>query len=759
MKSIEDQDDGDGGSKHPKEKQQKLISSVCVVEATDIVKADATGKSDPYVKFSIGTVCDSMLHYGAVNTKTLFQTNYIFQTLNPKWNKTFAIDIEEVSQCIESNSYPLHIVVELWDHDQIISGGCQIDFNPSDDLIGYARIPLHYLMRISSQQDSGIGEMADHKPVKEWFSLFLPRTIGKEDVDQDNVEKFHNTEYAGKILLEFKPVNIDANDRRLAALSMFRNYDLNEQLNVLHLQTITEKNAYLEGVPGLYSKEIRHEQIVQLMRNVYLYGTFVTNSGQRSIESSDGKRPSSVVAREGNLVVTSHRLLFVPKEIQEGKPSRNLLLPQLKDGVLQIYIGAVKKIEVDKSATKLRIITHDLRSFEVFVIAKDNNAKATVAAINLIADHIFWSLQEDNFYCHDNTMLRITDSEDKDIEKGDGMLRGSDIYTDTYSLTAEFQRQFSTSVEDLQKWKKSELNVGSKGRLCDTYPDVLYFPSDVSDETLRQAANFRKKNRLPALTYFHAKTGGILCRCSQPKAGIGGFHSSKTDIELVKKIALASRGVNENKTKQIFIIDCRSKLIATTNSLAGGGTEKLKWYEEKDQISAAHHYCKIDNIHEMRKSLNKLSSLLAHHVREVNPEDESKNRDEKLGATKPQTGWTEELRNSSWFHHLKLTIDAGVLGYEKLKQGFSVLVHCSDGWDRTAQVSSLIQVFADPYYRTQKGFCTLVAKEFCAFGHKFRDRGGYGHEIREESPIFLVSILKHFLVPRYWHRLTHESML
>ena len=77
----EDQDD-DGSSKRPKEKQQKLISSVCVLEATDIVKADATGKSDPYVKFSIGTVCDGMLHYGAVNTKTLFQTNFIFQTLN-----------------------------------------------------------------------------------------------------------------------------------------------------------------------------------------------------------------------------------------------------------------------------------------------------------------------------------------------------------------------------------------------------------------------------------------------------------------------------------------------------------------------------------------------------------------------------------------------------------------------------------------------------------------------------------------------------
>ena len=58
---------------------------------------------------------------------------------------------------------------------------------------------------------------------------------------------------------------------------------------MLHLQTITEKNVYLEGGARLYSKEIGHEQIVQLMRNVYLHGTFVTKSGQRSIKSSTEK--------------------------------------------------------------------------------------------------------------------------------------------------------------------------------------------------------------------------------------------------------------------------------------------------------------------------------------------------------------------------------------------------------------------------------------------------------------------------------------
>jgi hypothetical protein len=35
-----------------------------------------------------------------------------------------------------------------------------------------------------------------------------------------------------------------------------------------------------------------------------------------------------------------------------------------------------------------------------------------------------------------------------------------------------------------------------------------------------------------------------------------------------------------------------------------------------------------------------------------------------------------------------------------LLNGKNVLVHCSDGWDRTSQLSSLSQLLLDPYYRT-----------------------------------------------------------
>lgn len=34
------------------------------------------------------------------------------------------------------------------------------------------------------------------------------------------------------------------------------------------------------------------------------------------------------------------------------------------------------------------------------------------------------------------------------------------------------------------------------------------------------------------------------------------------------------------------------------------------------------------------------------------------------------------------------------------RDGRPVLVHCSDGWDRTPQIVALSKILLDPYYRT-----------------------------------------------------------
>ena len=38
------------------------------------------------------------------------------------------------------------------------------------------------------------------------------------------------------------------------------------------------------------------------------------------------------------------------------------------------------------------------------------------------------------------------------------------------------------------------------------------------------------------------------------------------------------------------------------------------------------------------------------------------------------------------------------------KHKSSILVHCTDGWDRTAQLAALAMLMLDPYFRTIRGF-------------------------------------------------------
>jgi len=37
---------------------------------------------------------------------------------------------------------------------------------------------------------------------------------------------------------------------------------------------------------------------------------------------------------------------------------------------------------------------------------------------------------------------------------------------------------------------------------------------------------------------------------------------------------------------------------------------------------------------------------------------------------------------------------------KSMLNGQNVVVHCSDGWDRTSQLATLTQIILDPYYRT-----------------------------------------------------------
>jgi len=93
---------------------------------------------------------------------------------------------------------------------------------------------------------------------------------------------------------------------------------------------------------------------------------------------------------------------------------------------------------------------------------------------------------------------------------------------------------------------------------------------------------------------------------------------------------------------------------------------------------------------------------------------------------------------TGWLQHQRTILEAITQAAQNMRAGYTILCHCSDGWDRTTQVVAGVQLLLDPYYRTIEGFIILIEKEWRSFGHRFATRIGYlaSSPSTETAPIF-----------------------
>lgn len=65
--------------------------------------------------------------------------------------------------------------------------------------------------------------------------------------------------------------------------------------------------------------------------------------------------------------------------------------------------------------------------------------------------------------------------------------------------------------------------------------------------------------------------------------------------------------------------------------------------------------------------------------------------------------WLMSLDNTKWLHHIAGLMRAALVVVNAVDiEKRPVLVHCSDGWDRTPQIVALAEIMLDPYYRTKR---------------------------------------------------------
>jgi hypothetical protein len=175
--------------------------------------------------------------------------------------------------------------------------------------------------------------------------------------------------------------------------------------------------------------------------------------------------------------------------------------------------------------------------------------------------------------------------------------------------------------------------------------------------------------------------------------------------------APARMAISQDTNSRIHILDARPQKAAVGNAIMGKGYEYTKFYTK-----CSLEFLNIENIHAVRSSMHELALVLMMEGQWRDLHDLVS--DAHVNETK--------LESSRWFHHVRLIIRGACRAVE-LMDTFksSVLIHCSDGWDRTAQLSSLAQMIMDPFYRTSYGFAILIEKEWLGFGHKFATRHGH----------------------------------
>ncbi|PAA46678.1 hypothetical protein BOX15_Mlig002021g4 [Macrostomum lignano] len=260
-------------------------------------------------------------------------------------------------------------------------------------------------------------------------------------------------------------------------------------------------------------------------------------------------------------------------------------------------------------------------------------------------------------------------------------------------------------------WRLSKANDDYS--VCSSYSRRHVTPTKLSDAELIASSKYRSRGRFPSIVWRCQGNGAVLARSGQPLVALLGWRC-EADEKLLALIGNSGRG-------RLLIADARTYRSALANRTVGGGFENGSYYSNSEIA-----FLELPNLHSIRQS------FLAMQQRALAPDADFAELADAGGAC-----LLGELEKSRWLQLVSALMGhATRLAAALVVDGRSVLVHCSDGWDRTPQLTCLTLLLSDPHYRSLAGFRTLLDREWLQFGHKFASRCGPA-EPNEWSPIFV----------------------
>ncbi|KAI9736779.1 MAG: hypothetical protein M1834_000983 [Cirrosporium novae-zelandiae] len=470
----------------------------------------------------------------------------------------------------------------------------------------------------------------------------------------------------------------------------------------------------------------------------------------------------------GTLHLTPHHLIFsyIPKSSAEGSPinSQDSAVAKLQERWITYPMISFCTLKLTPSVSRqpssIRLRCRDF-TFYCFFLSDDSKARDVFESIKA------WTCKLGRI----EKLYAFTYQPQKPENEQNGW--------DIYDPQKEFERMGILEKGTDYGWRISKINTDYS--FSPTYPSLLAVPSTISDTTINHAGRYRSRARIPVLTYLHPVNNCSITRSSQPLVGIAGNRSIQDEklvasifstpqiSHLITKTSSSPPSLNESQPQneanhsddssiviadgeepngnrwseflnsvprrnikstsetnsvvdgeevptnttegphvygaqqENLIVDARPTVNAIAMQAAGRGSENMENYNFASKL-----YLGIDNIHVMRDSLNKVIDGL---------------KDSDVTPLRPNM---ELLARSNWLKHISRILEGAEIIVRRVGIEHShVLIHCSDGWDRTSQLSALSQLCLDPYYRTIEGFIVLVEKDWLSFGHMFRHRSGF----------------------------------